>query len=105
MEEKFITAKTEGSNEAVGMKNEIQTELIKRWYGHDDVSFEKFEEWKNKYSARFQDILDRMIKADPHFWLHNKETPNATLALFADELYGSEETLNSTVEEERFENK
>jgi hypothetical protein len=103
--ERFITAETEGLDEAVRIKNEIQIALLQRHINDFNFTFDQFNEWKEKYSARFQRIFDRMIKADPHFWLHDQQTRDATLTMFEDELYEEEGKINPEKEAERFEDK
>ena len=99
--EKFITAETEGSKDAVRLKNEIQIALIHQRFGYTP-ELEQQIEWIQKYSAKFQSIFDRLIKEDPHFWLHDQETRNATLGLFEDELYAEEGKVNAEKVAENF---
>ncbi len=103
--EKFITAENEGSNEVVKLKNEIQTDLMRRYYNHYLPTRDQIAEWIPKYSANFQTVFDRLIKADPHFWLHDKQTRDATLTLVEDELYNEDGKLNPEREAEKFDNK
>ncbi len=103
--EKFLTAETEGSDEAVGIKNNIQIALLLRHIGKPKFTFQEFDEWKNTYSKKFQHIFDRLIKSDPHFWLHDQQTRDATLMLFEDEFKKEEGQMNPEKEEEEFEEK
>lgn len=84
--EQFITTENVGSTEVVGLIKEIQVELMRRKYNNYEPSNDECMEWIGMYSKKFRTIFDRLIKADPHFWLHDQQTRNATLDIIEEEL-------------------
>lgn len=103
-EERYITADKEGTNEVVRLKNEIQLELMRRYYNNFEPALEEITEWITKNSEIFRQVFDRMIKADPHFWLHDQQTRSTTLDLIEDNLYLEQGTINPDKAGEDFEN-
>ena len=83
--EKYITQQTEGSSEAVRLKNQIQIDLARR-KGMEVI------EWIQKYSDDFRQLFHNEIIRDPHLLKHDEQTHQATLDLFEAALYKDEKS-------------
>ncbi len=59
---------------------------MRRKYDSYTPSNDECLEWITLYSKKFRTIFDRLIKVDPHFWLHDQQTRGATLDMIEEEL-------------------